>query len=191
MKSDAEARILDAAFKVVNERTISGTRVHLIAKECGMVQSNLHYYFKTKRDLLVALLDSLQDMFTETRLDMMSRFPDTLSGQLQGILEQKKYIITEAPEYDRVQMDYWNQGQIDSTINQSIDNSYRRWREHICETILKYEPELPHEKVNIIAHIMVSMMFGASLQYLCNPSTFDLDVYFTTCLAMIEQQLGA
>ena len=43
---EAEERILKAALKVVNEVTINGTRMHLIAEKAGMVQSNIHYYYK-------------------------------------------------------------------------------------------------------------------------------------------------
>ena len=47
-----EKTILDAALEVVARETISRTRMHLIAEEAGMSQSNLHYHFKTKDDLL-------------------------------------------------------------------------------------------------------------------------------------------
>ena len=62
-----EEKILNAAFRVVDRHTISGTRMHLIAEEAKMVQSNLHYYFKTKQDLMLALLRYLQQNFSESR----------------------------------------------------------------------------------------------------------------------------
>ena len=37
-----EEKILNAAFRVVDRHTISGTRMHLIAEEAKMVQSKLH-----------------------------------------------------------------------------------------------------------------------------------------------------
>lgn len=53
--TETEERILNAALKVVNDVTISGTRMHLIADKADMVQSNVHYYYKTKQDLLKRL----------------------------------------------------------------------------------------------------------------------------------------
>lgn len=188
MDNSVENRILEAAFKVIDEHTISGTRMHLIAQECGMAQSNLHYHFKTKRELLVALLDHIQAKFNETRSETMGQFPDTLKGQLAGFFRQKKNIILEEPQYDRVQMDYWSLGQVDGMVNASIDKSYTIWREHVRDTILKYDPEQDPEKVNIAAHIMISMLCGSSIQYLCNPS-FDLEAYNEACLTMIEKYL--
>ena len=53
--TETEERILNAALKVVNDVTISGTRMHLIAEKADMVQSNVHYYYKTKQELLKGL----------------------------------------------------------------------------------------------------------------------------------------
>ena len=57
---ETEEKILAAAFKVADRYALSGTRMHLIAEEAKLVQSNLHYYFKTKQDLLLALLQYIQ-----------------------------------------------------------------------------------------------------------------------------------
>lgn len=190
MNSAVETKILDAAFKVIDQYTISGTRMHLIAQECGMAQSNLHYHFKTKKDLLIALLNYIQHQFNESRCNAMNQCPNTLRGQLSGFFQQKKNIIQEQPQYDRVQMDYWSQGQVDSQINESIVQSYQIWREHIVSTILLYDPEQDREQLNLLAHIMVSMMVGASVQYLSNSQAFNLDAYFAACLDMIENFLS-
>ena len=61
-----EDKVLDAALQIVKEKTISGTRMHLIAEEANMVQSNVHYYFKTKNDLMIALQKKVLNEFTIT-----------------------------------------------------------------------------------------------------------------------------
>ena len=76
-----EEKILNAAFRVVDRHTISGTRMHLIAEEAKMVQSNLHYYFKTKQDLMLALLRYLQQNFSESRQAVLDKAPGTLEGR--------------------------------------------------------------------------------------------------------------
>ena len=48
--TETEERILNAALKVVNDVTISGTRMHLIANKADMVQTNVHYDYKTKQE---------------------------------------------------------------------------------------------------------------------------------------------
>ena len=180
-----EERILNAAFKVVDRHTISGTRMHLIAEEAKMVQSNLHYYFKTKQDLMLALLRYLQQNFSENRQAVLDKAPGTLPGQLAGFFRQKKDIITQTPEYDRVQYDFWNLGQVDEEVNQCFFESYDIWRKHIARVIKLYAPDLPDERIWLATCVMVSMMMGASMQYLNAPGLFDLDSYFEACLKMI------
>lgn len=180
-----EEKILNAAFKVVDRHTISGTRMHLIAEEAKMVQSNLHYYFKTKQDLMLALLRYLQEHFSGDRQAVLNKAPETLEGQITGFFRQKKDIITRTPEYDRVQYDFWNLGQVDEEVNRCFFESYDIWRKHIAQVICLYAPELPEEKAWLATCVMVSMMMGASLQYLNAPGLFDLDAYFETCLEMI------
>jgi TetR/AcrR family transcriptional regulator len=51
-----EARILDAAQEVFAEFGFSGATVDRIAAKAGMSKPNLHYYFKRKRDLYLAVL---------------------------------------------------------------------------------------------------------------------------------------
>lgn len=41
--ANTNEKVLKAALKVVNQATISGTRMHQIAEEADMVQSNVHY----------------------------------------------------------------------------------------------------------------------------------------------------
>lgn len=189
MDGSVKTRILDAAFKVVDEHTISGTRMHLIAQKCDMVQSNLLYHFKSKRELLIALINYMQSFFSEDREEILANAPDTLRGQLAGFFEQKRRLVTQQPAYDRVQMDFWSFGQVEPEVNETFDNSYKTWRGHIAEVILRYDPSLDPEKVKLAAHIMVSMMCGASLQYLCNSETFNLDAYYESCVDMVEKFL--
>ena len=180
-----EEKILNAAFRVVDKYTISGTRMHLIADEARMVQSNLHYYFKTKQDLMLALLRYIQKSFSDNRQTELEQSPKTLEGQLGGFFQQKKDIITKTPEYDRVQYDFWNLGQVDKDVNQCFFESYDIWRKHISQIITLYDPLIPEEQVWLVTCVMVSMMMGASLQYLNAPGLFDLDAYFQTCLDMV------
>ena len=81
-----EETILKSALKVVDAKTISGTRMHLIAKEAGMSQSNLHYHFRTKKELLLALLHYLQKQFSEDRENDLKNRADSLKQKLGGFL---------------------------------------------------------------------------------------------------------
>jgi AcrR family transcriptional regulator len=49
--------ILDAAARLVGERGVSNTSISGIAKEVGLTQSSVYYYFANKTEILVALMN--------------------------------------------------------------------------------------------------------------------------------------
>ncbi|MDD4324781.1 MAG: TetR/AcrR family transcriptional regulator [Eubacteriales bacterium] len=181
-KSKATAeKILEAAVTIVNDHTISGTRMHLIAEEAGVSQGNLHYHFNTKRELLMNLLTYTQEDYYGKRKAALEDAEETLEAQLAAFFKQKVKLICDQPEYDRIQIDFWVQGNIDEDFNKAFFSSTDSWREHIEGIIKKYKPEFSEKYVNLVSSIMISMMFGATIQYLNNPEVFDLDEYFDLC----------
>lgn len=185
MDPNMEKKILDAAFDVVDKYSISGTRMHLIAKAAGTSQANLLYHYKTKNDLLTALLHSVQQEFTITREKLIENCPDTLEDKLNSFFIQKKKYTLDTPKYDRLQFDYWSWGQVDPDINTAITESYSIWREQLTDILLTYETGLDRKKASLIASTMISMMFGSALQYLNDPDSLDLEEYYKLCLDMI------
>ncbi|MDL2294062.1 TetR/AcrR family transcriptional regulator [Ruminococcaceae bacterium OttesenSCG-928-D13] len=180
--SDTEKRILEAAMDVVSEHSISKTRMRLIAQKAGMAQSNVHYYFKTKRDLLLALLEKMQQDNRKLRHSLVDSRPDTLRDKLAGFYAQRKDLIENRPGYEHTQIDFWSQRQNDPEVGRLFAAGYTEWRDHICREIGRYLPRVEANRLNLVAAVIMSQMMGASLQCLNNPGIFDLDAYFELCL---------
>ncbi len=185
-----EQRILDAALRVMAKYSISGTRMHLIAEEAGMAASNLHYHFKTKHDLLLALLAEIQDRFDLERGTIMLQEAHSLRERLAVFFEQKKALILEQPRYDKVQFDFWLLGQSDETVKQDFRRSFDHWRGHLVDSMLEFYPQMKPEYARDLSYVLVSMMMGASMQYL-NGDGVSLDRYFSRCLDMVIGEIEA
>ena len=188
---ETEEKILAAAFKVADRYALSGTRMHLIAEEAKLVQSNLHYYFKTKQDLLLALLQYIQKYFSETRRSVLEQEQGTLEDGIKGFFQQKKNIILNAPEYDRVQVDFWRLSQTDERFAEPFYEFFDTWRKDIFQVLKLYAPEIKDSRIWMASCVMLSMMMGTSLQYLESEEAFDLDDYFEACLDMIMKHLDS
>lgn len=184
-----EDKILDAAFDVVRDYTISGTRIHLVAERAGLFQSNIHYYFKSKRDLLLAVLERLHQHCLDIRADLRDQAVDTLEAQLDVFFEQKKQFILHESKYDYAEIDFWTQAHMDAEIHQSFVASFGKWREEIGCVIARYAPHVSPARREFICALMVSMMEGATMQYLVDPDAFQLNAYFAHCKAMVLAQL--
>jgi len=186
-----EERILEAALEVVEDYTISGTRMHLIAKKAEMFPSNIHYYYRTKDELLLALQQKVLNKCLKLRADIRAHSKDTLESQLDVFFEQKKAFIMEYREYDYAEIDFWVQSRVDSNIKKGFADSFSGWREEIRQVLEKYIPDVPEEgKVYLSAHI-VSILEGATIQYLMDEKSFDVDKYFTFGKKMILIMINA
>lgn len=187
MANDITNKILDAAFEIVAQNKISGTRMHLIAKEAGMLQSNVHYYYPTKNDLLIALLDSIQERFTKKRMSSVDLEKKSFIENLQGLFYEKKDDILNHKKIDYVQFDFWVQGTADAEIRAKFKDAFNIWVNNITE-VLKQSPEFEADKsphYAMLPYLIVSIMMGASMQYLIDEGKFDLDDYFTAAEKMI------
>lgn len=180
-----EDRILDAALNVVREYTISGTRMHLIADQAQMRQSNLHYYYKTKDDLMLALQKKVLEKCKEIRTNLGKNSSDTFDSQLDVFIEQKKIFILKYKQYDFAEIDFWIQGRIHTEMKTGFSSSFLGWREEILAILDQYIPTLPQTMRIYLPFQIVSLLEGATIQYLIDEECFDLDVYFDSCKQMI------
>lgn len=171
-------RILSAALDVVNKETISGTRMHLIAQKAEMVQSNVHYYYRTKNELMLALQKHIFEECYEIRKEEESRSQDNLESQLDIFINQKKRLILEQNPYDFAEMDFWVQCKINEDIHENFISNYDTWRKEIRDVLEKYCPNLDKKSLELLPFLMVSILEGATIQYFINKKNLDLDEYF-------------
>jgi TetR/AcrR family transcriptional regulator len=193
MSKAVPQKILDATLEVIAREKISGTRMHLIAAEAEMTQSNLHYYFSTKNELLIALLNDIQEWFSSTRKQGVNLQEKTFAENLQNLFAEKQEVILNNKKLDYVQFDYWVQGTVNPEIRETFQKTFNIWRRDI-ETILNQagSPEpVDLRRKTMLPFFMVSLMMGASMQYLIDEGKFDLEQYFSMAEAMVINFLGA
>ena len=187
MLKDMRNKILDATLEVVANEKISGTRMHLIAKEADMTQSNLHYYFPTKNDLLIALLNDIQDWFSKNRQNVVDPENKTFLENLHAIFAEKKNVIENHKKLDYVQFDYWVQGTVNPEVRETFQKTFDIWRNDIQSVLNQTSTrgDAESSSARMLPYIMVSLLMGASMQYLIDEGKFDLEEYFNVAESMI------
>ena len=176
--NESKRRILNAALNVVAKHSISGTRMHLIAQEAGMSSANLHYHFATKDELLADLIQQVQQFFVQQQNGAVASCEGTLEGHLRALFRNKIHQLTQSPDYDRVEFDYL-------ITNQSLlQQGFAVWHGELIEMFRRFCPAMPGEQMSAAAHVLISMLKGAAMQYLLSPD-FDLDAYFEVCLSQV------
>ena len=143
-----------------------------------MLQSNVHYYYKTKDDLMLALQDKVLDKCHEIRDELSAKADDTLESQLDVFIGQKKNFILENKRYDYAEMDFWQQGRINEEMRKRFADSYCGWRNDILDMLDRYVPKLTSSMRQYIPAYVVSFLEGATIQYLMDSDSMDIDGYF-------------
>ena len=86
MKENTEAAILEAADRLFKENGFKGTTTTLIAGQAGVTHAMLHYYFRTKEQIFIKVLDGyIMQMHGELRMSMS---PD--KGMMETVCEVMK-----------------------------------------------------------------------------------------------------
>lgn len=187
--NDTKTTIINAAFKVVDTYSVSGTRMHLIAEEAGFSSAALHYHFKTKDELMQALLDYIHNVYGITRKNKLAHSPKTLEGQMSAFLAQNENYTTKEPEYFRVQMDFWGMCHSNEAIHDSIRTSYSSWYEDILSMLKSYSPDTNEEDLAFVARSLVALMIGFSVMYLADENSFDLKDFDKRVVALFSNYL--
>lgn len=191
ISKEQSKRIMNAALDVVNKQTIAGTRMHLIAERAKMVQSNVHYYYKTKDELMLALQEYIFEECYDARRKEKKHSKDTLESQLEVFINQKKRLILTKHKYDFAEIDFWVQSKSNEEVHDNFDESYTKWRREIREVLEKYCPWLDDKSKELLPYTLVSLLQGATIQYLINKGEFDIEGYFDQCKQLMLSQINS
>jgi len=186
-----EEKIIQATLDVIAEKTISETRMRCIADHADVYQSNLHYYYKSKKELLLAAQKKVAERCILLRQQEKNKADYTLEGQLDVFLKQKLIFIKEEPKYDYAEIDFWIQSKIDKDFREEFKRSFYGWRKDLQELIETYAVHIEKEKTVLLASVIISLLEGATIQYLVDEEAFSVDKYFEYCKLIIIQEINS
>ena len=185
-------RIITAALETISDRTIAGTRMREVAERSGLGLGHVNYYFSSKSELLLAVLDHIWDMFAEER-DRLLEDPDLAPAHRFGVfLDQQRALLEEHAELLAVRLDYSIQGTSDKTIERKIREGYADWRERIAEQIVESigRGDLPAEALVVVPDLCIAIMEGAVVLYFNEPDRMDIEAYFRVAKEMVAGYLN-
>ena len=184
-----EEKIVQSTLDVIEARSISETRMRYIAEQAAVYQSNLHYYFKSKKELLLAAQKKVAERCIELREEGRALAEDTLESQLDVFIRQKLIFIKEEPKYDYAEIDFWVQSRFDEDFRLEFKRSFYDWRQELQALIETYVPSLDAERRVLLASMIISLLEGATIQYLVDADAFSVDRYFTLCKEIIIREI--
>jgi len=180
-------RILDAALETIAERKISGTRMREIARRAGVSPGHLHYYFPTKDQLFLAVLDHMEALFSREQQEWLGDSTLSPRSKLELFLDQQRRFVAEQDDLMRAYQDFTVQGATDPQISLRVRSMHADWRAKFAMVLAEgvRSGDFDADRAEPIPGVLVSLMEGSMMQYLIDPQGFDLDAYFMTVRDMI------
>jgi AcrR family transcriptional regulator len=171
-RSDAKAQaILEAARTCLGERGYAATTIAEIATEAGVSRGLLHYYFKSKEELLAQVVRTS----TEAQLEMMAAMfaqSETAHDLATGLANGLRAIVESDPTYINLALELWTVARESPLVARELEDLYRRFREAIRENLAEaamrgvISPTIP---LDGLAALLVGITDGLIWQFLINP----------------------
>ncbi|NUU24434.1 MAG: TetR/AcrR family transcriptional regulator [Streptomycetaceae bacterium] len=186
------ARILNIALQEFGENGYRGTSLARIAERAELTQAGLLHHFRSKQELLTAVLD-LRDRMDAERLDLQS-VPDGAEPALRALVTLVEH---NARQPGIVQLFTVLTGEAVTTDHPAHGWAQERYRLLITTvgTALKHGVESgelrPDVDPETCARQVMAMMDGLQLQWLLDPERVDMAAVFRTYIDGVLRQIQA
>ena len=146
-------KLLEASLILFNERGFGAVTTASIAQQAGVLEGSLWYHFRTKKDILLAHIELLQQVFEGTNLDADSTSPETIIAGIfasYDVIWDFRYILrddfgalldAEEPALQTTRLindflDTWTEGRIQHAQDHRLIHIEAGHMEDISEIIL-------------------------------------------------------
>jgi AcrR family transcriptional regulator len=169
-------QILEAALKGFARSGFHKTTMDDIAAELPFSKGLLYYYFKTKRDLFLALLDNWANTSISTWESIQTPGEDATT-QILYSLEFGVQLIRSSADLTRVELEFYSELSRTPEVSEAFKQVFRAFRTSLVEILEKGIQTQEFEPLNTdaLAAVLVGAYEGLAIQAIVEPESFDWD----------------
>ncbi|HKW71082.1 MAG TPA: TetR/AcrR family transcriptional regulator [Candidatus Dormibacteraeota bacterium] len=178
MSSDTREKILQAAFTVLSRQGYENTSIKDIAEEAGVAQGLVHYYFKSKQLLVLAVLEYV------CRKVEVGGGVEGEAGALKAF-EETKEMMRSSRDTKALYIQLIGVGLHDPVIGAGVREFIGRDRAHVEDIARQvlHEREADPSPARGIAGVVWAAILGIIVQKLVDPE-FNSDEAIDTLAVM-------
>lgn len=172
---DKRTQILDALHLCLQEKPFDQTSIKDIARTAGVNHGLLHYYFRSKEDILLHYIDQVIARYKTMFIDWLSgkdsekTAPKALIADFFNFMNDR---ITLNHGLSRVFVEIWEIAAYNPVVRDRLRTAYREWI-GVLEQMLARTTADP-ETAGRIATAVVAFLEGISLfSVILDPGEFD------------------
>lgn len=187
VQKERRAQILAALNTCLQEKSFQQTSIKDIARVAGVNHGVLHYYFKSKEDILLCYIDYVMEHYrslVEEWLGARDTTGYSRRDYIQAIFEFVNHKITLNQELSRLFVEIWEIALYNEAVRKKLQQSYTLWIETLRAIIQKTAVE--GMEVTNLSVAMVAFWEGMALF----STVFDrTDLGVEEVLAGFQQQI--
>jgi AcrR family transcriptional regulator len=171
-RSDEKAQaILEAARTCLGERGYAATTIAEIAAQAGVSRGLLHYYFKSKEELLAQVVRAGADAYVELLEPMFAR-SERAVDLAEGLVGAVRAIVESDPTFVNLSMECWALAHESPMIASELEDLYRQLRVAVFEGLEEakgrgiIQPAIP---LDALAALLLALTDGLVMQFLIHP----------------------
>ncbi|MGM0838345.1 MAG: TetR/AcrR family transcriptional regulator [Bacillota bacterium] len=177
-------QLVDAAYKVFVKKGYLNASIKDIANEAQMTPGLVHYYFKSKEELLLSVQHEIQTTYHQQYNEESNELPS-----LKDALYEIKSRSHENPDWYRWRYEIYSLGIKDKAGNleQQVRTILKDGRHSLSEP-LEYLV-VDTKEASALASVLLACFDGLALQKIVDPE-FDIDQSYDVLQKMLELYLN-
>lgn len=176
--SSTRQRLIDSAYVVFTEKGYHDASIRDIAKHAGITSGLVHYHFKSKQELLIAVQSMAQNKYHGEYDDTVASVI-AVSDQLQRI----KCRVLDNPDWYRWRYELYSLGMKSDELRSSASKVLDDGRVSLVHQLR----QAVHKNIDVdsLAAVLIACFDGLALQKIVDES-FDLDKAYIVLTEVIE-----
>jgi AcrR family transcriptional regulator len=179
-----------ATIRCLAREGYSGLTMKKVAREAGVSQGILHYYFADKRAILVAALERVMADLNQ-RVAREARGTRDPRQRLRALIAACLSVATEAREFWVVFVEFWGEMMHDRTLSRINADLYAHIRRLIGSIVAQGTRAGRFRRVNPehAGAVVLALVDGLSLQLAFDPKAFSLASATRLCEDAVRRYL--
>lgn len=127
VENERRQQILEAAMNCFSRKGYYPSSMDDIAAELSFSKALIYYYFKTKRDIFLAILENWVQESTNA-WEMMFSSEDEITTQLRRGLEYGIQLLIQSKDLSRIEFEFYAETGRDIEVRQAIQSVFAKFR---------------------------------------------------------------
>jgi AcrR family transcriptional regulator len=170
------AEIVRATIRCLARDGYSGLTMKKVAREAGVSQGILHYYFADKRTILVAALETVAADLDRRVAAAQARGPRNARARLLALVEACLRLAVEERAFWIVFVEFWGEMMHDRRLREINAALYDRTRRLIGVVVAQGIRAGLFRRTDVLraAAVILGLVDGVSLQLTFDPTAFSV-----------------